>query len=126
MKMVTELKKVKGLGSAKEGTHHWLMQRVTGLALVPMIIWLACSIISLVGSDYVHVKMWVQSPLNSIIMFLIIPTVFYHSALGIKVVIEDYVHKEFTKIITIMLLNFLFIAITVSTLFAILYINFKL
>lgn len=126
MELTTKLKNVKGLGSARDGTHHWIMQRVTALGLIPLIIWFACSILKLAGSDYVHAKLWMQMPFNAIALILLIPTVLYHGYLGIKVVIEDYVHSEFKKFVLILLIKFLFILISTTTLFAILFINFKL
>lgn len=126
MSLVTRLKVVKGLGSAKDGTNHWLMQRVTALGMIPLILWLSCSLLKLIGSDYFHVKLWVQKPYNAIALLLLIPTSFYHGYLGIKVVIEDYVHSEFKKIMLILLMKLFFFLVSVTTIFAILFINFKL
>lgn len=126
MSITTKLKRVKGLGSAKEGTNHWLMQRVSALALIPLIIWLAINMISLVGKNYVQVKLWIQNPINSLLLILLIPIMFYHGYLGLKVVIEDYIHSEFWKIGGIIKTKFVFIIFSVTTIFAILYINFKI
>ena len=87
----TPLSEVKGLGSAKEGTSHFWSQRLTALALIPLVLWLCFSVASLPGMDYVAVREWLSSPLTTIMMILFILVAFYHSRLGLQVVIEDYV-----------------------------------
>ena len=87
----TPLSEVKGLGSAKEGTSHFWSQRLTALALIPLVMWLCFSVASLPGMDYVAVREWLSSPLTTIMMILFILVAFYHSRLGLQVVIEDYV-----------------------------------
>lgn len=126
MELKTKLKKVKGLGSAKEGVEHWWMQRVTAVALIPLVVWFVISVIKLVGMDYPQAKTWVQYPYNAVLLILLFPTVFYHAGLGLKVVIEDYVHNEFIKILLIIFIKLLFFVTTVSAVFAVLYINFKM
>ena len=87
----TPLAEVKGLGSAKEGTSHFWSQRLTAIALVPLVLWLGFSIASLPDMDYVAVREWLSRPFTAIMMILFIAVGFYHSRLGLQVIIEDYV-----------------------------------
>ncbi|MEQ8709785.1 MAG: succinate dehydrogenase, hydrophobic membrane anchor protein [Rhodospirillales bacterium] len=96
--MRTALGRVRHLGSAKEGTHHWLAQRVTALALVPLTIWFVIQIIRHATGDHAAAIDWIGSPFNSLMMVLLIIAVFHHAQLGLQVVIEDYVHNEMTKL----------------------------
>jgi succinate dehydrogenase / fumarate reductase membrane anchor subunit len=96
--MRTMLGRVRGLGSAKEGVHHWWAQRVTAVALVPLVLWFVVSIIMLVGQPYAAVVAWVANPLCGILLIALIAAVFHHAQLGLTVVIEDYVHTEITKL----------------------------
>jgi succinate dehydrogenase membrane anchor subunit len=82
-----------GLGSAKEGVEHWWTERVTAVALVPLTLWFVASIIAHTGSDYASFIAWVGTPMTTILMILLLIALFYHTALGLQVVIEDYVHS---------------------------------
>jgi succinate dehydrogenase / fumarate reductase membrane anchor subunit len=92
------LGRVRGLGSAKDGTHHWWAQRLTALALIPLTVWFVISVIVLTGGDYTAMVAWAGSPLVAGLLILLIVATFYHGALGLQVVIEDYVHHEMTKL----------------------------
>jgi succinate dehydrogenase / fumarate reductase, membrane anchor subunit len=83
-----------GLGSAKEGVEHWLAQRVTALALVPLALWFVIVVIELAGADRALVVEWVRQPLPAVFLVLLLIATFYHGALGLQVVIEDYVENE--------------------------------
>jgi succinate dehydrogenase / fumarate reductase, membrane anchor subunit len=83
-----------GLGSAKEGVEHWWAQRVSALALVPLALWFVIAIIGLVGADRALVVDWVRHPGPAILLVLLLIATFYHGALGLQVVIEDYVENE--------------------------------
>lgn len=82
-----------GLGSAKEGVGSWWAERVSAVALVPLTLWFAASIIAHIGSDYATFIVWLRTPLGAILMILLLIALFYHTALGLQVVIEDYVHS---------------------------------
>ena len=87
------LARAMGLGSAKEGVDHWWKARLSAVALVPLTLWFAASIIAHTGSDYVTFIAWLKTPLASILMNVLLIALFYHTALGLQVVIEDYVHS---------------------------------
>ena len=83
-----------GLGSAKAGVEQWWRERVSKpLALVPLTVWFAASIIMHTNSDYVTLIAWLRTPIVSLLMVLLLAGIFYHAALGLQVVIEDYVHS---------------------------------
>ena len=84
----TPLKRARGLGSAKDGTGHFLWQRVTAIGIVLAGAWLLGLLLSLRGADYAHARMLVADPLNATILV----AAFWHARLGVQVVIEDYVH----------------------------------
>ncbi|NKB42899.1 MAG: succinate dehydrogenase, hydrophobic membrane anchor protein [Alphaproteobacteria bacterium] len=81
----------RGLGSAKEGTHHWWLQRVTAIALVPLTMWLVASIIALSGFGHEAFVVWFGRPVNATLMILFLGVAFHHAQLGMQVFIEDYV-----------------------------------
>ena len=91
--MRSPLARAMGFGSAKDGVEHWWIQRVSAVALVPLTLWFVASIIAHTGSDYATSIVWLRTPLASILMILLLIALFYHTALGLQVVIEDYVHS---------------------------------
>lgn len=104
------LSTARGLGSAKEGTHHWLMQRVTAITLVPLVLWFIYAFVTMmVGATREEAGMWFASPFNAIGLAILLLAMFYHAKLGLQVVIEDYVHCACAKtglIIGLYLLTF--------------------
>lgn len=103
--MRTPLARAMGLGSAKEGVGAWWAERVSAVALVPLALWFAASIIAHTGSDYATFIVWLKTPLAAILMILLLIALFYHTALGLQVVIEDYVHSatKFAAVIAVRL-----------------------
>ena len=106
MSLRSPLGRVRGLGSAKEGVQHWWSQRVTALALVPLVLWFIVSLLSLRHAEYAVVVGWVGHPFNSALLILLIISLFYHAILGLQVVIEDYVHTEALKMSLLLLMRF--------------------
>jgi succinate dehydrogenase / fumarate reductase membrane anchor subunit len=82
-----------GLGSAKSGAAPWWAERVSAVAIIPLSLWFAASIITHSGDDYFSFNAWLRTPLPTIAMILLLVALFYHTALGLQVVIEDYVHS---------------------------------
>ncbi len=102
MKLRTPLNVVRGLGSAKDGTHHWWQQRVTAVALVPLVAIFAIYVITLTGADRTTVAETLGHPVGAGITLLLIATMYYHLKLGIQVVVEDYVHGGAAKVALLM------------------------
>ncbi|OIN86768.1 MAG: succinate dehydrogenase, hydrophobic membrane anchor protein [Alphaproteobacteria bacterium CG1_02_46_17] len=94
-----DMARARGLGSTHAGVHHWMHQKLTALANIPLVLWAVWSVMSLaaVGADYASVQGFFAQPTHAILMLLFLASVFYHMALGLQVVIEDYVHCEKTK-----------------------------
>jgi succinate dehydrogenase / fumarate reductase, membrane anchor subunit len=120
----TELGRVRGLGSAKEGAHHWWNQRVTAGSNLVLMLWFILSIARLPAYDYATVHAWMASPWAAIPMLLLITSVFYHFRLGLQVLIEDYQHGE-ARIVCLLLLNFFVVATAAIAIFSILKIAFS-
>ncbi|MFZ9039358.1 MAG: succinate dehydrogenase, hydrophobic membrane anchor protein [Gammaproteobacteria bacterium] len=100
------LSRVKGLGSAKEGTHHFWHQRLTSLLLIPLVLWLGFSLAAM-PVDHATLVDWVRQPLVTIALVLLIGTTFYHAKLGLQVVIEDYVASHSRRTFILLLSSFL-------------------
>jgi succinate dehydrogenase / fumarate reductase membrane anchor subunit len=102
----TSIGRVRGLGSAKSGAHHWILQRFTAVGNLLLVLWLIFSILQMPGLDYESVVGWLAQPLVAVPMALMLVSVFWHLKLGLQVLIEDYVHEDGLKFFAIMLLNF--------------------
>ena len=124
MSLRSALGRARGLGSAKEGTHHWWVQRVTAIALVPLALWFVIAMISMVHADYVNTIEWIGQPVNSTLLVVLIITTFYHAMLGMQVVIEDYVHHEGAKIAALLITKFLLVLLGTAAVIAVLRIAF--
>lgn len=114
------LGRARGLGSAKQGTHHFWIQRVTAVALIPLVLWFVYSIAQLPSGDYEAVRWWVHAPSVAVALVLFISCVLYHSLLGVQVVIEDYVAGEGAKIVALLLSKFAHVIAAVAGIFAVL------
>lgn len=115
----TPLSRVRGLGSAKNGTTHWWMQRVTAVALIPLSFWLIYFLGLSLTAPYQQTVAWLATPINSVCIVAWIIAVFYHVALGLQVVIEDYVAAEGPKIISIWAVNLAFLFLAIAALLAV-------
>ncbi len=113
MDFQTPLAKVRGLGSAKAGTGHFWMQRITAITLIPLSLWMVSFTKQLLDASHQEVVQWLSGPLDAVFAIAWVIAAFYHAALGLQVVIEDYVHTEWRKITSIWLmkLTFLFCAL---------------
>jgi len=94
----TPLGRVRGLGAARGGTHHWWMQRVTSIALLPLTIWLVFSLAAMPGSTWQEATAWIARPFNAVLLLAFLAAAFHHTASGLQVVIEDYVRGEAARL----------------------------
>lgn len=124
MSLRTDLGKVRGLGSAKEGTQHWWAQRLTAIALIPLVLWFVASVAGLAGADIGPVRAWIAQPVTAILLVVLIGVTFHHMQLGLQVVIEDYVHAEWLKFTSIILVKFAAVLLAASAAFSVLKIAF--
>ena len=122
--MRTPLGKVRGLGSAKEGTDHFWRQRLTAIANVPLILFFIWIVVSLNGAPYAEVIATLSPPLVALVMLAVIFSVCYHMKLGMQVIIEDYIHSEGKKVALVVLNVFFCSAIALASIFAVLKIGF--
>jgi len=106
MSLKSPLGQVLGLGSARDGTGHWWSQRVSALALLILGLWFAAELICLESFSYQSMTTFLSSPVNAVLLVLLVATVFFHSMLGVQVVIEDYVHHSGLKVVVLVLLKF--------------------
>ena len=123
MRMVTPIARVRGLGSAKSGAHHWWLERLTSVSTVVLFVWFIVSLVRLPDLDYGTVIEWLADPLAAVPMILLIISTFWHLKLGMQVVWEDYIHES-TKVFAIVATNFLTIAGAALAIFAVLKIAF--
>lgn len=119
----SKLGRVRGLGSTREGVHHWWAQRMSAVALLPLSLWFVYSLITLTGSDYGTFHAWASEFGNSVFLVLFVVTMFHHTQLGLQVVIEDYVHSEIWKMGMLLLVKYGSVLFAASAIFAVLKIS---
>lgn len=126
MSLKTPLGRVLGLGSAKEGTDHFISQRLSAIGLALLGSWFLVSMYLLPGMHYLEVVRFVGKPINSVLLVLLCITVAYHSYLGVQVVIEDYVHAPVAKLPALVVSRFAHIFIAVAAAYAVLRIGMQI
>lgn len=124
MSFRTPLGTARGLGSAKSGSAHWWGQRVSALALIPLSLWFAGSVLQLSHADYTGVIIWLHTPWVAVLLSLFLVTLLYHAYLGLQVVIEDYVHNKPVEIASLLLVKFACILLGAAGVFTALRIAF--
>ena len=120
MSMETPLGRVRGLGSAGEGAHHWWHERMSSVASLILLVWFAVSLLRLPDLAYGTIVSWLHAPLAAVPMLLLVATIFRHARDGLVVVVEDYIHEEGSKLFWILLIDFAAIAAAAFALFAVL------
>ncbi len=113
------LKRARGLGSAKSGVHHFVVQRLTALALIPLGIWFAMLVLRMLHADYSTAHAVIAQPFNALLMIVFVIAMFWHAQLGLQVVIEDYVHRLWVALPLQILVRFLCVLGAVASVLAI-------
>ncbi len=117
------LSRARGLGSAKSGVHHWWIQRLTAIALIPLVVWFAISLVMLSGADYGMARAWIGSPLVMVLLILTIGIGLHHGQLGLQVVWEDYTDGGL-RVVMIVLTKFIAVVFGLGAIVAIMRIGF--
>lgn len=113
------LKTARGLGSAKDGTHHFIVQRITAVALVFLSLYVVWLVVSLIGGDYASVRAAVARPWNAVLLVAFLIAMFWHAQLGIQVIIEDYVHTPGLAIASQMAVRFFCVLAAIASVLAV-------
>lgn len=119
MSIRTPLGKVRGHGSARSGTQHFWQQRLTAVALVPLTLWFVWAVVRYAGAPYADVVAFLSHPISGVAMLMFVLMGVFHMLLGLKVVIEDYIHNEGSKVALLLLSNFAALAIAATCVVAV-------
>jgi succinate dehydrogenase / fumarate reductase, membrane anchor subunit len=125
MSLRSPLGRVLGLGSAKEGVQHWWVQRLTSVALVPLSIWFAVSLLTLPSLDHATVQAWMSQSSTALLLIVFVVVAAWHSKLGVQVVVEDYVHGAGARTLTLVSLTFVHVLIAAAGVFSVLKVAFR-
>ena len=120
MSLKHPLKNVKGLGSSGEGSHHWWSQRMTAFVLIPLTVWFVISIIQYADSSFDEVIQWVEQPWVAVLLIIYLSSMFMHAYLGLQVVIEDYIHGEGLKMVSLLVTKGVLLLAGIGSIFAVL------
>jgi succinate dehydrogenase / fumarate reductase membrane anchor subunit len=123
-RILSPLARARGTGSARSGVHHWWVQRVTAVALIPLTLYFLFCLPALTTPDLAAFRAFIGAPLNGVAALLFVGISFYHAVLGVQVVIEDYIHGEAMKIAALMLNKIVFLFLGVACIYAIFLLNF--
>jgi succinate dehydrogenase / fumarate reductase membrane anchor subunit len=124
MSLRSPLGRVLGLGSAHSGVRHWWQQRLTSVALVPLAIWFLVSLLALPSLGYETVIAWMSQASTAILLVLFVVVATWHSQLGVRVVVEDYVHGEGARTLTLVIVTFAHVLVASAGVFAVLKVAF--
>jgi succinate dehydrogenase / fumarate reductase membrane anchor subunit len=119
------LGRARGLGSSRDGLHHWWTERLSALALVPLTVWFVASVVAMAGADYYAMRDWLGNPVVSGLLILLLVATFYHGALAAQVVIEDYIHKEWVKLFALLATKAAAVLLGLTGVLAVLVVLFK-
>ena len=120
----SDMKRARGLGSAKSGVHHWWLTRLTAVGNLGLLLWFVASLLLLPALDHATVTAWIAQPVVAVPLLLMILSTFWHARLGFQVFIEDYVHSEGAKLIALAALSFFLLALGAISVFSVLAIAF--
>lgn len=121
----TPIKRARGLGSAHTGTHHFWLQRVSAVALIPLTVWFMIEVLTvLIDRDRAMVIAWLRSPTTALLMGGLLVALFMHARLGVQTILEDYVHAKMLKVSLLILLNFLTLGFGAAALLSVFHLHF--
>ena len=118
--MRSPLGRARGLGAAKAGAAHWWAQRLTSVALLPLTLWFLCAVIRLLGATRDDVVYWMAGPLPIVLLIALVIATFHHLQAGLQVVIEDYVHHDWLRIGSVLLVKGLSVLLALACIVAVL------
>jgi succinate dehydrogenase / fumarate reductase membrane anchor subunit len=124
MSLRSALGRVEGSGAAHSGVHHWWNQRLSAIALVPLTVWFVASLLALPGLDYAHVHAFLGQSRSALLMILLVLVATWHSVLGVRVVLEDYIPDGGQRTVALVLSTFVHALLAVTGVFAILKVSF--
>jgi succinate dehydrogenase / fumarate reductase membrane anchor subunit len=119
MSLRSPIGRVLGLGSAKEGVQQWWRQRLTSVALVPLSIWFAVSLLTLPSLDHATVRAWMSQSSTALLLIVFVVVAAWHSKLGVQVVVEDYVHGAGARTLTLVSLTFVHVLLAAAGVFSV-------
>lgn len=120
MSLLTPFKRANGLGTTRDGVHHWWLQRLTAIALIPLTLWVAFAVATHTGDDYATVAAWFAQPFTTTMLILFVFTAYLHAVQGLTVIIEDYVHHKGSKIAALIGVKLILILLGTSSVLSIL------
>ena len=120
MSLRTPMRRVLGAGSARQGVHHWWIQRLTAVALVPLSVWFAVSLLTLPSFAHATVAAWMGLSWTALLLVLLVLVAAWHSRLGLQVVVEDYVPGPGARTVTLVVVNFVHALLAAAGVFAVL------
>ena len=124
MSLRSPLGRVLGFGSAHDGVRHWWLQRLTSIALVPLTVWFVVSLLTLPSLGYGTLIAWMSQSWTALLLILLVLSAAWHSQLGVRVVVEDYVHGPGARTLTLVLVGFAHVLLAAAGVFAVLKVAF--
>ncbi|QGM21925.1 succinate dehydrogenase, hydrophobic membrane anchor protein [Spiribacter sp. 2438] len=120
MEFRTPIKEARGLGASHHGASHWWVQRLSAIAMVPLMLWLVVGLAANSGASYAEAAAWLGGPINSVVMVVMFGVLFYHASLGLQVILEDYVSHKGVRLGLVIAVRFLAVVLAVSAIIAVL------
>ena len=124
MSLRSPLGRVLGMGAAHDGVRHWWSQRLTSIALVPLTVWFVVSLLALPSLGYSTLVAWMSQSSTALLLILLVLTAAWHSQLGVRVVVEDYVHGAGMRTLSLVLISFAHVLLAAAGVFAVLRVAF--
>ena len=124
MSLRSPLGRVLGAGAAHDGVRHWWFQRLTSIALVPLTVWFVVSLLTLPSLGYGTLVAWMSQSWTALLLILLVLTAAWHSQLGVRVVVEDYIHGAGARTLTLVVIGFAHVLLAAAGVFAVLKVAF--